>query len=152
MSSCGAVSSAFINFTILSSVDSDKKINLQYGVISLLILIIGVIYTVFLLKRGNTYYNDGNNQKKTFRELVEVGKYSLKHPELSTGYLSAFLARSDSILLSLYLVLWTYSYHKYDFDTSSSKASALSGITYTIIMVTCIVYGFLYEKKNVNIP
>ena len=70
MSSCGAVSSAFINFTILSSVDSDKKINLQYGVISLLILIIGVVYTVFLLKRGNTYYMDGSNSRKTFRELI----------------------------------------------------------------------------------
>ena len=152
MSSCGAVSSAFINFTILSSVDSNKKINIQYGVISLLILIIGIIYTVLLLKKGNTYYMKGNNNKKTFKELIEVTKYSLKHPELSTGYLAAFLARSDSILLSLYLVLWTYSYHKYDYDTSSSKASALSGITYTIIMVTCIVYGFLYEKKNVLTP
>ena len=120
--------------------------------ISLLILIIGIIYTVLLLKKGNTYYMKGNNNKKTFKELIEVTKYSLKHPELSTGYLAAFLARSDSILLSLYLVLWTYSYHKYDYDTSSSKASALSGITYTIIMVTCIVYGFLYEKKNVLTP
>ena len=74
MSSLGAVSSAFINFTILSSVDSSKKINLQYGVISLLILIIGVIYTVFLLKRGNTYYMNGENQKKTYKELIKVGK------------------------------------------------------------------------------
>ena len=93
----------------------------------------------------------GQNEKKTIKQLVAIAKYSFKHPELSTGYLAAFLARSDSILLSLYLVLWTYSYHEYDYDTSSSKASALSGITYTIIMITCIIYGFLYEKKNVSI-
>lgn len=61
MSSLGAVSSAFINFTILSSIDidKDKKINLQYGVISLLILLLGVIYTLVCLKRGNKYYVSG---------------------------------------------------------------------------------------------
>lgn len=80
-----------------------------------------------------------------------MGKATLKHPEISTGYLAAFLARSDSILLSLYLVLWTYSFNKEsDFDKASSKASELSGITYTIIMFSCILYGFLYERKNVK--
>ena len=81
---------------------------------------------------------------------MEIGKQSLRHPEISTGYLAAFLARSDSILLSLYLVLWVYSYDKSDYDKSSSRASALSGITYTIIMFSCILYGFLYERKNVS--
>ena len=80
MSSLGAVSSAFINFTILSQEKGDKKIYLQYGVISVLILIIGVIYTVFLLKRGNKYYISGENEKKTIKQLIEVTKYSLKHP------------------------------------------------------------------------
>lgn len=61
MSSLGAVSSAFINFTILSSIDidKDKKINLQYGVISLLILLLGVTYTLVCLKRGNNYFVSG---------------------------------------------------------------------------------------------
>lgn len=61
MSSLGAVSSAFINFTILSSIDidKDKKINLQYGVISLLILLLGVTYTLVCLKRGNKYFVSG---------------------------------------------------------------------------------------------
>lgn len=59
MSSVGAVSSAFINFTILSSINIEKKINLQYGVISLLILIIGIFYTCFCLKKGNQYYITG---------------------------------------------------------------------------------------------
>ena len=56
MSSVGAVSSAFINFTILSSINVEDKIYLQYGVISTLVLIIGIAYTFFCLKRGNSYY------------------------------------------------------------------------------------------------
>jgi MFS family permease len=59
MSSIGAVSSAFINFTILSSVDVNYKIYLQYGVISGIILVIGIAYTMLCLKNGNTYYSGG---------------------------------------------------------------------------------------------
>ncbi len=61
MSSLGAVSSAFINFTILSSlnIDPEIKIYLQYGVISVLIFIIGLSYTIICLKKGNSYYITG---------------------------------------------------------------------------------------------
>lgn len=67
MSSLGAVSSAFINFTILSSINIENKIYLQYGVISILILVIGIVYTFFCLKKGNSYYLEGENRKKTSR-------------------------------------------------------------------------------------
>lgn len=80
--------------------------------------------------------------------MVAIGKESLKSPEISLGYLSAFLARADSILLSLFLVLWTYSFnHQQDkFDEASIHASMLSGITYTVIMFSCIFYGLLYQR------
>ena len=42
MSSVGAVSSAFLNFTLLSSLDSDSKINYQYGIAGIIILVIGI--------------------------------------------------------------------------------------------------------------
>lgn len=80
MSSVGAVSSAFINFTILSSINLEDKIYLQYGVISTLVLVIGIAYTFFCLKRGNSYYLEGENRKKTSKELIEIGRNSLKHP------------------------------------------------------------------------
>lgn len=63
--------------------------------------------------------------------------------------MAAFLARSDSILLSLYLVLWCYDFHEFNYDESSTKASALSGITYTVIMFSCIIYGFIYGRNHV---
>ena len=59
MSSVGAVSSAFINFTILNNIDSHKKIYIQYGVISILILVIGITYTLVCLREGNKYYLEG---------------------------------------------------------------------------------------------
>lgn len=52
MSSVGALGSAFINFTILDKLDVDPlaKLEIQYGVISALILFIGISYTLLCLK------------------------------------------------------------------------------------------------------
>ena len=52
MSSLGAIGSAFLNFTILSKVESDLKLNLQYGTVSILILAIGLFYTTICVKPG----------------------------------------------------------------------------------------------------
>jgi MFS family permease len=59
MSSLGAVCSAYINFTILKRIKEDDRIYYQYLVISLLILIIGISYTLICLKKGNKYYITG---------------------------------------------------------------------------------------------
>ena len=56
MSSIGALSSAFINFTILDKIEASEKIYVQYAVISILILLIGIFYSLFCLKKGNSYY------------------------------------------------------------------------------------------------
>jgi MFS family permease len=75
MSSIGALSSAFLNFTILSKLDSEHKIYIQYGVAASLIFVLGLIYTLYNLKPGNEYYTaNKNQQKRTFKELVTIGK------------------------------------------------------------------------------
>lgn len=111
MSSLGALASAELNFTILNDITSDRKIFLQYGVIAGLILVIGLAYSILCLKPGNEYYSRGVNQRRTVKELIVVAKQSMKSPEITNSYTAAFLARGDSILLSLYLVLWTYSFY-----------------------------------------
>lgn len=78
----------------------------------------------------------------------------MKSPEITNGYTAAFLARGDSILLSLYLVLWTYSFSNPEdrsdtvYEEAFSKSSMLSGISYAVIMLTCIIYGRYYERRN----
>jgi MFS family permease len=53
MSSIGALSSAFLNFTILSKLESSYKIYIQYNTAAVLILSIGLFYTLYTLKPGN---------------------------------------------------------------------------------------------------
>ena len=67
MSSCGALASAYLNFTLLNNVTSDKKIYLQYGIISIIIFILGLFYTIFCLKSGNEYYARGGVQRRSIQ-------------------------------------------------------------------------------------
>lgn len=50
MSSIGALTSAFLNFTILSKIESNSKIYIQYNTAAVIILVIGLIYTFYNLK------------------------------------------------------------------------------------------------------
>lgn len=56
MSSLGALGSAFLNFTILSKIDSTSKIYIQYNFAAFIVLVIGLGYTFYNLKPGNQYY------------------------------------------------------------------------------------------------
>jgi MFS family permease len=52
------------------------------------------------------------------------------------------------------LVLWTYSFSDPSdrsdavYEEAFSRASMLSGISYGLIMLTCIIYGRYYERRN----
>lgn len=150
MSSLGALFSAELNVTLLKSVDIGEKIKVQYLSAAAVTLVVGLAYTLFCLKPGNTYYLSSKLGKpdRSFKKMLKVGKEAIKTPEIALGYMSAFLARADSILLSLYLVLWTYSFNhdKNQWEPSSIHASMLSGITYSVIMVSCIFYGLLFQR------
>jgi hypothetical protein len=67
MSSCGALASAEINFSLLSNINDNSKIYVQYGVISIIILLVGLGYTLICLKSGNDYYSRSTGQRKTVR-------------------------------------------------------------------------------------
>lgn len=68
MSSLGALASAEINFSILNNLTSDSKIYIQYGVISVIIFLLGLSYTLICIKPGNDYYAPrGQNQRRSVK-------------------------------------------------------------------------------------
>lgn len=81
-------------------------------------------------------------------KMIKIGKESFKSPEITLSYISAFLARSDSILLSLFMVLWTVSFMPNEYYRAYGISSMLSGITYAVIMFSCIIYGLLLQRKK----
>ena len=46
------------------------------------------------------------------------------------------------------MVLWAYSFQPDNYNDAFLKASALSGITYAVIMFSCIIYGLLLQRKK----
>lgn len=74
MSSIGALTSAFLNFTILSKLDSNYKIYIQYNMAAGIIIAVGLFYTCYNLKAGNQYYTKSKRTDRTFGELVKIGK------------------------------------------------------------------------------
>lgn len=67
MSSFGALGSAYINFTLLGNISEQSKIYVQYGLISSLILVIGLVYSCLCLKPGNDYYPKPARREKSFK-------------------------------------------------------------------------------------
>ena len=148
MSSLGALASAEINFNILKNTIKDH-IYIQYLTAGSVTIVVGLLYSLICLKPGNSYYvNDQPKEPRSFAKMVQIGRESFKSPEITLSYLSAFLARSDSILLSLFMVLWTVSFMPGRYNEAYSISSMLSGITYAVIMLSCIVYGLLLQRKK----
>jgi len=62
-----------------------------------------------LIKPG-TYFLDLEKEEKEGRKclsIIKVGIRASRSPWILMGYVTNFLARGDSILLTLFLVLWS---------------------------------------------
>lgn len=148
MSSLGALTSAEVNLNILKNT-LKSHIYVQYLTAGGITVIIGLFYSLFCLKKGNSYYlNDQPKEPRSFGKMIQIGKESFKSPEITLSYLAAFLARSDSILLSLFMVLWTVSFMPGRYYEAYGISSMLSGIAYAVIMLSCMVYGLLLQRKK----
>ena len=63
------------------------------------------------------------------------------------GYVTNFIIKGDSILLSLYLVLWSYNKNNsQDYHQSEIQAETLAGVCYSVVMICSIPYGLLLER------
>jgi MFS family permease len=90
------------------------------------------------------------------------GILAAKDPQILLGYLASFLARSDSLSITLYVPLWVYKYYveqglcpdipgaeaKYFCREAYVKASILSGVTQVFALVGAPVFGYLLDKWN----
>jgi MFS family permease len=128
---------------------------------------------------SNIERNDGNNSLNSSEPLfvlstteskpflsqlcqsAKTGVLQAKNPEILLGYLASFLARSDSISITLYLPLWIYKYYIeqgfcYDIpgDEKNScndayiKASIFSGVAQVFALIGAPVFGILLDRIN----
>ncbi len=50
----------------------------------------------------------------------------------------------------MFLVLWAFDFHQHSYEVSAAMAAALSGVAYTIIMLSCMVYGYIYHVQTMT--
>ena len=74
---------------------------------------VSVLYACHL--KSGVYFREGRQEvqgdrkSKSCCEMVRVGMKASKSPWIIMGYITNFISRGDSILLSLYIVLWSYN-------------------------------------------
>lgn len=64
-----------------------------------------------LLKGGVPTFGEKSRMRRPGKSctfLAKVGWKASQNPWILMGYLTNLLARNDSILLSMYLIIWTY--------------------------------------------
>ncbi|EGR33238.1 major facilitator superfamily mfs_1, putative [Ichthyophthirius multifiliis] len=139
--SLGAVSSVEIINNGLRNQLSIKQI---YWVIAFSYFCLGCMMCIYI-KNGKYYLDNTKDKKNDMVQIIKIGIQSAKNPMIFIGYLTSFLARGDSILFTLFLVLWSNKYIP-DYNQANIKAATLSGIAYTIILFFCIFYGIAMER------
>lgn len=145
MASLGAVISAYLIDNFLTN---HMSLKLSCIIASICILVIALLYAAGI-KHGKYFVK--NQQKHSFRDNITIGFLAAKDKWILLGYITSFLGRSNSIILTLFLNLWVKSFYP-STDQGDSDANiqseTLAGIAYTIILVFSIAYGLLVEKTN----
>ncbi|KAJ3192307.1 hypothetical protein HK101_006759 [Irineochytrium annulatum] len=99
---------------------------------------------------------------KTFFELAKEGVLAARDTRILLGYMGAFLARGDTVILTLFIPLWVYkSYIDAGLCDAPSpdapdvkdvcrnayiRASALSGIAQTFALIGAPFFGWLGDR------
>ncbi|KAI9330294.1 major facilitator superfamily domain-containing protein [Obelidium mucronatum] len=114
---------------------------------------------------------DGEDEEtqKTLFQMGKEGFLAARDPKVLLGYVGSFLARGDTVIITLFIPLWVYKRYieaglcvapggindpdiKDDCRAAYSRASVISGIAQTAALVGAPVFGYLadrIEAKNV---
>ncbi|KND00412.1 uncharacterized protein SPPG_04735 [Spizellomyces punctatus DAOM BR117] len=107
-------------------------------------------------------------RRKSIKEIAWEGILASKDPRILLGYAGSFLARGDTIILTLFLPLWIYKYYiesglcpNQDVDNPDVKencreayrqASILAGIAQTFALIGAPLFGWLSDRCYRPLP
>jgi len=147
MASLGAVISAYLINNLLTN---NMSLKVSCIAIAIIIAIISMLYAAGL-KHGKYFVTKKNEKSLSIKTSLAIGFVAAKNHWILLGYITSFLGRSNSIVLTLFLNLWAKSFYPNTDEGDSEaniQAETLAGICYTIILFFSILYGLLVEKWN----
>ncbi|KAJ3021500.1 hypothetical protein HKX48_008357 [Thoreauomyces humboldtii] len=106
---------------------------------------------------------------KPFTRIAKEGILAGKDPRVFLGYAGSFLARGDTIILTLFLPLWVYKHYIDDGQCTAPggpedpnnktnchdayiRASILSGVAQTFALVGAPIFGWLTDRLYRPLP
>jgi MFS family permease len=104
----GASFGAIISSSLITnSFQEHLSISSQYYIVSGSYFVLASLYT-FFLKRGVYFIDEAKDslERRDCIKMFKVGMRQARCPWILMGYVTNFLSRADSILLTLFLVLW----------------------------------------------
>ena len=148
MASLGAVISAYLIGNLLTN---HMSLKVSCIVVAICIAVISILYASGL-KHGKYFLKVKSTENSpSLQTSFVIGFQAAKDHWILLGYITSFLGRSNSIVLTLFLTLWSKSFYPNTDQGDSDaniQAETLAGICYTIILVFSILYGLLIEKWN----
>ncbi|KAJ3027725.1 UNVERIFIED_CONTAM: hypothetical protein HDU68_003257 [Siphonaria sp. JEL0065] len=125
--------------------------------------LVAIGFSVLLFVALRPYMTIASRPSKTFFQKGKEGIWAAVDPKILLGYAGSFLARGDTVILTLFIPLWVYK--KYidqgvcaasggleDPDIRDAcriaylRASTISGVAQTAALVAAPLFGYLTDK------
>jgi MFS family permease len=127
--------------SLLKTTSDFRTAVLSFTTVSILALIGCLVVLVGLV--------DNVKQKhKNPISIIKEGIYHSRNPNILFAYLSSFLARGDSVLITTFVGLWVNQYMEsmgYSKEESISKSGMVSGIAQTMALVAAPFVGIIMD-------
>ena len=81
---------------------------ISFAITGALLLIAAIVAATFLTAAPDLL--DRQNRETPFIERIKVGISAIRHPLIALAYISGFVARADSIALTLFIAPWVDNY------------------------------------------
>ncbi|CAK4085738.1 unnamed protein product [Aphanomyces euteiches] len=174
MSGVGALLAVFIFLPMPTKYsDQVKGLKSTYGIVASVSALFGLFLLFALRPKRHVDENSAvlitsdecthpPSKKISIFDGLKAGFAAARDGKVFLGYLGAFLARGNSIIITIYFPLWVYKYYvdqkicekadgssptiKTDCHEAYIKASILSGIAQTAALVVAPLFGWLGDR------
>ncbi|KAK9694017.1 hypothetical protein K7432_013627 [Basidiobolus ranarum] len=145
-------------FTSLYNGDSEKAIKTSFYTVGGVVLCLSVFlwFTLPKDKDRASRRAEASKPKENMFILLKKGFLAGKDPRVALGYISSFVARADTVVVSTFISLWVAQYYldnnlcesegKASCPRAYNIASRLSGIAQACAIIGAPIFGILSDR------
>ncbi|ORY51043.1 MFS general substrate transporter [Rhizoclosmatium globosum] len=150
--------------------DAAKGLRVTFLIVGLLSVIFAVLLFFFLKPIKAPEEDDADKtepeeteSRKTFIQTAKEGILAAKDPKVLLGYVGSFLARGDTVIITLFVPLWVYKRYielgncnpvggvedpniRDVCAEAFKRGSAISGVAQTFALVGAPLFGYLADR------